>query len=138
MRSRFERLQVPSAVAVGGALGSLMRWGVAGAIPSVGFPWATLMTNLTGCFALGVVLVFGEVVGSRRHRHHARPWARLWRPFMATGVLGGFTTFSTFVLEAVRRDALTSGIYVVMSLGFGLAAYWSGNVGARKAFGVRA
>lgn len=138
MASRFETLQVPLAVAAGGALGSLMRWALANGIVSDGFPWATFIANITGSFALGVVLVVGEIVGSRQHRHHRRPWARLWRPFMATGVLGGFTTFSTFVLEVDRIGAPANLVYLVASIAIGLLAYAIGNAGARRAFGVRA
>jgi len=138
MANRFERLEVPMAVAIGGSLGSLMRWGLANGVASEGFPWATFIANLSGSFALGVALVVGELVGHRHHRHHRQRWARLWRPFMATGVLGGFTTFSTFVLEVDLLDAQLALLYLVTSVGLGLAAYAIGNAGARRMFGVRA
>lgn len=138
MSNRFETLQVPGAVALGGALGSVLRWALANGIANDGFPWATFITNISGAFALGVVLVLGEVIGHASHRHHRRTWARLWRPFMATGVLGGFTTFSTFVLEADRLGALEALTYVITSVGLGLLAYALGNAVARRLFGVRA
>jgi fluoride exporter len=83
------------AAALGGALGALARWGVAEALPSspAGWPWATLLVNLTGCALIGLLLV---VLQARFPRH---PWLR---PFLATGVLGGYTTFSTFTVDAVR------------------------------------
>ncbi|MGY1640426.1 fluoride efflux transporter CrcB [Geodermatophilus sp. SYSU D00703] len=81
--------------ALGGVLGALARWGVAEALPhSPGtWPWATLLVNLTGCLVLGVLL--GAVFAV----HPDRPW--LW-PFLGTGVLGGYTTFSTFAVETVE------------------------------------
>lgn len=138
MADRFERVQVPLAVAVGGALGSLLRWGLATVLVTDGFPVATFSANISGAFALGIVLVVGELVGSRHHRHHRRPWARLWRPFLATGVLGGFTTFSTFVLEVDRLDPAIAGLYLVASVALGLLAYSLGNTVARRWFEVNA
>lgn len=84
-------------IAVGGALGSLARWGVAEAITGVGvvpgpddWPWATLLVNVTGALAIGLILASGILVG--------RPgWLG---PFVVTGILGGFTTFSALALEA--------------------------------------
>jgi CrcB protein len=137
MTDRFETLLVPLSVAVGGAIGALMRWGLASAVVGGGFPWATFITNISGSFALGVVLVVGEVVGPhKRYRH--KPWVRLWRPFMATGVLGGFTTFSTFALELNRLDVAVAATYLAASVVFGLLAYASGNAVARMAFKVNA
>ena len=82
-------------VALGGALGALGRWGVAEALPSSpgGWPWATLLVNLSGCLLIGVLLAV--VLG----RHPTSPWLR---PFLATGVLGGYTTYSTFAVDVVR------------------------------------
>ena len=73
------------AVAAGGALGALARYLVSAAWPHpvAGFPWSTLVINLVGSLLIGVVIA---VVG-----HRAVP-----RAFLATGVLGGFTTFSAY------------------------------------------
>lgn len=136
MRTRFESFEVPVVVSIGGALGALGRWGLAQGLPSGAFPTATFITNVGGCFALGVVLVVGEVIGHPRHRHHRRQWARLWRPFLATGVLGGFTTFSTFVLEVDQLAAPVAMLYLVASVGLGLIAYSLGNQVARKRLGL--
>lgn len=140
VRERFERIEVPLAVAVGGATGSVLRWCIATVIDDDRFPVATLLTNLIGCFALGVVLVAGEVLGRHAGHHHRHQLlhVRLWRPFMATGVLGGFTTFSTFVVEMNHLSPLLAGIYLVASITLGLAAYAGGNHLARSTFGVRA
>src|SRR3954453_9970879 len=80
--------------ALGGALGALARWGVAAALPSSpgGWPWVTLLVNLTGCLLIGVLLA---VLLARFPSSH---WLR---PFLATGVLGGYTTWSTFAVETV-------------------------------------
>lgn len=111
--------QVVTVVAVGGALGALARWGVAEALPhSRGvFPWATAMTNVLGCFLIGVLMV---VVIERL------PEQRLVRPFLGTGILGGFTTFSTYAVDtrallAADRPALAAA-YVVGTLVVGLLA----------------
>ena len=82
-------------VAFGGALGALARWAVSEAFaPSPGgWPWATLLVNLTGCLLIGVLLAV------LLERYPAAPWLR---PFLATGVLGGYTTYSTFAVDVVR------------------------------------
>jgi CrcB protein len=100
------------AVAVGGVLGALARYAVSVAVPHdqpAAWPWATFVVNLLGCLVLGVVL---DVVDARtpRWRDAGLARARLARPFLAGGILGGFTTFSTFSLEAARMvDAGAAG-----------------------------
>lgn len=140
MRNPVESIEVPAAVAIGGAMGSLARWGLASVIVTTTVPVATFITNVLGCFALGVVLVVGEVLGRRQGHHHHRQkwWVRLWRPFAATGVLGGFTTFSTLVVEINRLDVVVAVAYLGASVVFGLLAYSAGNSIARSTFGVRA
>jgi len=80
------------AVAVGGGLGALGRHGLSVllATPPGGFPWATFVINVVGCLLIGVLMVLVTEV----HAAH-----RLVRPFLGVGVLGGFTTFSTYALE---------------------------------------
>lgn len=77
------------AVAVGGALGALARYGLTLAWPARpgAFPWVTFAINVAGCFLIGVLMVLVTEV---------RPAHPLVRPFLGTGVLGGFTTFSTY------------------------------------------
>ena len=139
MPNRVESVEVPIAVAIGGAIGAVARWGLASAMVS-DLPLATFITNLLGCFALGVVLVAGEVVGHRQGHHHHRQkwWVRLWRPFLATGVLGGFTTFSTLVLELNQLTALVALAYLLGSVLLGLSAYTVGNNWARSLWRVNA
>ena len=80
--------------AIGGALGALARWGVAEALPARdgGWPWATLLVNLTGCLLMGVLL------GTLAAREPEPAWAR---PFLGVGVLGGYTTYSAFAVDVV-------------------------------------
>jgi CrcB protein len=81
--------------ALGGVLGALARWGVSTALPhAVGsWPWATLVVNLTGCLAIGALLA----VLLARFPHS--PWLR---PFLAVGILGGYTTYSTFAVDVIQ------------------------------------
>jgi CrcB protein len=104
--------------ALGGALGALARWGLAEALPSPGgWPWATLLVNLTGCLLLGGLLALLAA------RSPEPSWAR---PFLGVGVLGGYTTYSTFAVEVVElvdggSPALAAG-YVLLSVVGGVAA----------------
>jgi CrcB protein len=116
--------------ALGGALGALARWGLAEALPHSpgGWPWATLLVNLVGCLLIGVLLA----VLLARFPHS--PWLR---PFLAVGVLGGFTTYSTFAVDVVRladagRLALAAGYLVASVLG-GVLAVLAGLLAARAA-----
>jgi fluoride exporter len=113
------RVDVLGAVAAGGALGSLVRELVSEAIPRQGadFPWATFLTNVTGCFLIAALMVL--VVERWPGRH-------LVRPFFGTGLLGGFTTFATYAVET--RSLLAAGhlatamAYSAGTLVVGLAA----------------
>jgi CrcB protein len=118
--------------ALGGALGALARWGVATALPHSpgGWPWATLLVNLTGC------LLLGALTAALTARSPEPPWAR---PFLAVGVLGGYTTYSAFAVEVVEladagAAALAVGYVLVSVLGGVLAVV----VGARAVRAVPA
>ena len=110
-------------VAAGGALGAAARYGVAESFPvaSSTFPATTLAVNLTGAFALGLLLEHLL----RRGRAHG--WIRL---LVGIGVLGSFTTFSTFAVEVagLLRDgeATIAGGYVAASVAGGIAACFAG------------
>lgn len=84
---------ITAAVAIGGAIGALARWLLQASvpIPPGGFPTATFGINVGGCLLMGVLVVL--VIEARE----AHP---ILRPFLGVGVLGGFTTFSTYVVEA--------------------------------------
>jgi len=111
------------AAALGGALGALARWGVGEALPHDpgSWPWATLTVNLTGCLVLGLLIA---ALFARRPDH---PWLR---PFLGTGVLGGYTTFSTFSVDAVHlADAgrwAVAAAYVLVSVAGGVLAAAAG------------
>jgi CrcB protein len=114
--------------AVGGALGALARWGLAEAVPSSGgWPWATLLVNVTGCLLLGLLL---GVVGSRT------PEPAWVKPFLGVGVLGGYTTYSAFAVEVVElvedgAVGVAAG-YLLLSVLGGVAAVGTGAVLARR------
>ena len=107
------------AASLGGALGALARWGVAEALPheAGGRPWATLLVNVLGC------LVLGFLIGRVFDRSSGPPWLR---PFLATGVLGGFTTYSAFAVETVQLAEAgrvgTAAGYVLASVAGGVLA----------------
>lgn len=108
-------------VAVGGMAGTGARYLVSAALPSTGgWPTATLVENLAGSFLLGLLLE-----GLLR-RGTESPRGRLVRLALGTGVLGGFTTFSSLAIELERLLAdgalMTATTYAVVSLVGGLAA----------------
>ncbi len=115
-----------AAIAAGGALGGALRYLLNEAVPLSGFPWATFMENVTGCFLLGALMVYLLDVW---------PPSRYLRPFLAVGVLGGFTTFSAYTVET--RGLLAEGrgpaafAYLFGSLLAGLAGTWLGITAAR-------
>jgi fluoride exporter len=114
---------VVGVIAAGGALGALARWVVAEALPdgAGSVPWATLLTNVAGCFLIGVLMV---LVVERWPDH------LLVRPFFGTGLLGGFTTFSTYVVDTrtlVAADRAAIGAaYLLGTLVIGLLAVVAG------------
>ena len=114
--------------ALGGALGALARWGVATALPHSpgGWPWATLLVNLTGC------LLLGALAAALIARSPEPAWVR---PFLAVGVLGGYTTYSAFAVEAVGlveagAPVLAAG-YVLISVLGGVLAVAAGALAVR-------
>jgi CrcB protein len=107
-------------VALGGAAGALARYGVgllAARLFGVGFPWGTLAVNILGGLAMGVLAV------------RVGPEQEQLRLALGVGVLGGFTTFSTFSLETVRimeHHPSMAGIYVAASLALSVGGCWAG------------
>jgi CrcB protein len=92
------------AIALGGGIGAMLRYGITAMVQSwtgPGFPFGTLLVNVVGSLLIGFVVVF------LHHRYHGNEVMRL---FLVIGVLGGFTTFSTFSLDTV--NLIESGFVV--------------------------
>jgi fluoride exporter len=112
-------------IGLGGCIGSILRYLLSGLVQSGGsaFPQGTLAVNLLGCFCIGILAELIEARG------FLGPEARA---FLLVGILGGFTTFSTFANETVNamRDAafaIAAG-NILLSVGLGLAAVWGGRL----------
>ena len=106
-------------VAIGGAVGAVLRYltGMAALrLLGTAFPWGTLTVNVVGSFAMGVLAIW--LSGGRLS------------PFLMTGVLGGFTTFSAFSLDAVnlweKGQAGAAGLYLIASVGLSVGALIAG------------
>ena len=117
------------AVALGGVIGSLCRYAVGAAVPHAvgGFPWATFVVNVTGAFAMGLLVAY---LVDRPGVH------RLARPFVGVGVLGGWTTFSALAMDAV---SLVAADRAQLALGYVAATFQVGTlaVAAGSAVGQR-
>lgn len=111
-------------VGIGGAIGSMLRYG-AGILSLkmgfINFPWGTLTINILGSFCIG--LVVGLLA-------HAQNWSEDIRLFAVVGILGGFTTFSAFSLDTVllfeRGQYFYAGLYVAGSVLISIAATFLG------------
>jgi CrcB protein len=116
-------------VALGGALGASSRYLLDRLIEqhtfSV-FPWATFTINLTGCFLIGVI------TASLVDRHHLPAWVRVG---LVVGVIGGYTTFSTFAQESLTlleaRDFAVTFAYTIASVAIGILFVWFGALAGR-------
>ena len=133
-RPRGVRMSVVLAVAVGGALGAPMRYEITEHVHLArdSFPWSTFWINVSGSFVLGVVLTF---VLERR------PPTRYVRPFLAIGLLGAYTTFSTYSVESdllLQDGRVAIGLtYAIVSLVAGGIAVYLGIVTGRSWPAVR-
>ncbi|MFG3440989.1 fluoride efflux transporter FluC [Nonomuraea sp. NPDC047897] len=120
-------------ISLGGAAGALARHGLGVAFPQppAAFPWTTLGVNAAGCLLIGVLMV------TITELRDAPGWVR---PLLGVGVLGGFTTFSTYVVDTGRL--LLSGAtpaalaYLVATPVVALAAVWAGGALTRAAAGA--
>ncbi|WP_030893664.1 fluoride efflux transporter CrcB [Streptomyces sp. NRRL S-474] len=130
-RSPSRRAQAPvvAVVAIGGGAGAAARYAASlgWPAPAGGFPWTTLWVNVAGCAVIGVFMM---LVTEIRAVHP------LLRPFFGTGVLGGFTTFSTY---AVDIQKLMNGGHVATGLAYlaatplaALTAVWLAAGAARR------
>ncbi|MDZ4666503.1 MAG: fluoride efflux transporter CrcB [bacterium] len=111
-------------IALGGALGAVLRYltisGIAQLIPYE-FPFGTLMVNILGCFILGAI--FASYSGTPQFQESIRP-------FFIIGILGGFTTFSTYSMELVHlvknQESIKALTYFFLSNLLGFAAAFLG------------
>ena len=113
-------------VALGGGTGAWLRFVAGRLIPSTQFPWATLIVNLLGSLAMG--LLAGWLLRSGQA-------GETWRLALGVGLLGGFTTFSAFSLELVglaqRGQWISAALYASLSLVGGVAGLLAGLALAR-------
>jgi CrcB protein len=118
-----------AAIALGGGIGSLARYLLSVAFPAgPGFPWGIFAVNVSGSFVLGLLMVYLLDVWPPR---------RFLRPFLAVGLIGGYTTFSTYAggvltLLTGGRPALADS-YALGSVLAALVAVWCGMKAARAA-----
>jgi CrcB protein len=117
------RWSVLAVVSAGGALGALARFALGVAFPHArgAFPWATFGVNVSGCLLIGALMVLIAEVWPAR---------RLIRPFVGTGILGGYTTFSTYIVDiqqlvAAGRPPLALA-YLTLTVFSALAAVYAG------------
>lgn len=114
-------------VAIGGAIGSAARLGMYRAIAAQGFPWATFAVNVGGSLAMGLLAAM-----------LAQRGGAAWAPLLLTGILGGFTTFSAFSLDALslweRGQGVLAAIYVAGSVMLSLVAVAVGMAIGRGVF----
>ncbi|MCP1846577.1 MULTISPECIES: fluoride efflux transporter CrcB [Bradyrhizobium] len=117
-------VQLLAAVAIGGSLGSVARYLVAigaGRLVGTDFPWGTLVINIVGSFLIGA---FAEAF--------ALSWnaSQAMRVFLTVGICGGFTTFSTFSLDAIvlmqRGELWSAGTYIAASVALSIFALFGG------------
>jgi CrcB protein len=111
-------------VAIGGAIGAVARYALTGAVQryaSSSFPYGTFLVNVLGCFA------FGLIFGLTEHRFSISP---ALKTFLLVGVLGGFTTFSSYTFESFQliRDAflMKAIVNAIGQVVVGLACFWMG------------
>jgi CrcB protein len=122
-------------IAAGGALGACARYGAAlmWPTPPGAFPWTTWVVNTAGCAAIGVLMV---LIAEVRTAHP------LVRPFLGTGMLGGFTTFSTYAVDGQRLvDGGRAGLalaYLTLTVLGALGAVWAAAVATRRVLRRRA
>jgi len=108
-------------VGAGGAIGSMVRYAAYLFVGTKSFPFATLTVNIIGSFIIGLVLAFSLKDES---------FLNNWKLFLATGICGGFTTFSAFSAENVvllqNEKYLLALSYILVSIITGIAAAWFG------------
>ncbi|HET7681637.1 MAG TPA: fluoride efflux transporter CrcB [Xanthobacteraceae bacterium] len=117
-------------VFLGGGIGAALRHGInlgAARWLGVGFPFGTLIVNVTGSLVMGLIAGYFAFKGDASQN---------WRLFLTTGILGGYTTFSAFSLDAAllyeRGEVGMAAIYVVASVALSIAGLFAGLALARS------
>ena len=115
-------------VAIGGALGSVLRFGLNGLISArfgETFPWGTLVINVTGSFLIGIIAAVASPEGRMDSQSRA-----IATQLLMVGVCGGYTTFSSFSLQTLNllrdREWLYAGGNVILSVVLCMVAVWLG------------
>jgi CrcB protein len=116
-------------VAMGGALGSVLRFWVGGYVSNrlgTRFPYGTFIINITASFLIGFILT---LLAERTH------WSPNWRYLIPVGFIGGYSTFSTFEYESFRvfqdGELFIAGLNVVLSVVLGFLSVWLGVITGR-------
>lgn len=119
----LQSMKIIIAIGAGSFIGGVSRYLLTQYIQNKvmsGFPYGTLVVNVAGCFLIGLVFAF-SLKGTINHE---------WRLFLATGILGGFTTYSAFSYETVSLmrsgEIATAFLYVGVSIALGLLATFAG------------
>ena len=112
-------------VFLGGGIGAALRHGVnllSARLIGAAFPWHTLIENVTGSLAMGLLVAYFAFKGGEVPQH--------WRLFLTTGILGGYTTFSAFSLDAVllyeRGETALAALYVIGSVALAVGGLFAG------------
>lgn len=131
--TRPRRWDVALVIAAGGAIGGGCRYALNQLLPtpSGGFPWSTFLENVSGCFLLAIIsVILLEVLPPHRYA----------RPFLGVGILGGYTTFSTYTSDArvllQEGQGPTAIAYLFATVAIGLLAVIAGLSATRALTGV--
>ena len=108
-------------IGLGGAIGSMLRYAVSVLVTVKDFPFATFIVNIVGSFIIGIILAVSI---------KDEAFLNNWKLFLATGICGGFTTFSAFAAENIillqGEKYFIAILYISLSIILGIGASWLG------------